>query len=115
MRKVIARRLSESKFTAPHYYLNVEVNMDNCIESRKQINDSNPDIRISFNDIIIKACALALRKHPQVNSTWNDNETTIHGDINIGVAVAVYDGLLVMVVSITVFKSFTVFISELID
>lgn len=107
MRKVIAKRLSESKFTAPHYYLNVEVNMDNCIESRKQINDSNPDIRISFNDIIIKACALALRKHPQVNSTWNENETTIHGDINIGVAVAVDDGLLVPVIRNTDFKSFS--------
>lgn len=115
MRKVIARRLSESKFTAPHYYLNVEVNMDNCIESRKQINDSNPDIKISFNDIIIKACALALRKHPQVNSTWNDNETTIHGDINIGVAVAVDDGLLVPVIRNTDFKSFSEISSEVKD
>src|SRR5690625_5108333 len=89
--------------------------MDNCIESRKQINDSNPDIRISFNDIIIKACALALRKHPQVNSTWNDNETTIHGDINIGVAVAVDDGLLVPVIRNTDFKSFSEISSEVKD
>src|SRR5690625_6462082 len=107
MIKLIAIRLSYSKFTAHHYYLNVEVNMDYCIESRKQINYSNPDIRISFNHIIIKACALALIKHPQVNSTWNDNETSIHGDINIGVAVAVDDGLLVPVIRNTDFKSFS--------
>src|SRR5690606_34339143 len=98
MRKTIAKRLSESKFTAPHYYLNVEVDMDNCISSREQINKINPDTKISFNDIILKACSLALRKHPQVNSSWKWDETLIHGDINIGVAVAVEDGLLVPVI-----------------
>src|SRR5690606_20040707 len=69
MRKVIAKRLAESKFTAPHYYLNVEVDMDNCISSREQINKINTDSKISFNDIIVKACALVLRQHPRVNSS----------------------------------------------
>lgn len=115
MRKVIAKRLAESKFTAPHYYLNVEVNMDNCISSREQINKINPDSKISFNDIIVKACALALRKHPQVNSSWKGEETLIHGDINIGVAVAVEDGLLVPVVKNTDFKSFSEISAEVKD
>ena len=115
MRKVIAKRLAESKFTAPHYYLNVEVNMDNCMSSREQINKVNPDSKISFNDIIVKACALALRKHPQVNSSWKGEETLIHGDINIGVAVAVEDGLLVPVVKNTDFKSFAEISTEVKD
>ncbi len=115
MRKVIAKRLAESKFTAPHYYLNVEVNMDNCISSREQINKVNPESKISFNDIIVKACALALRKHPQVNSSWKGEETLIHGDINIGVAVAVEDGLLVPVVKNTDFKSFAEISTEVKD
>lgn len=115
MRKVIAKRLAESKFTAPHYYLNVEVNMDNCISSREQINKVNTDSKISFNDIIVKACALALRKHPQVNSSWKGEETLIHGDINIGVAVAVEDGLLVPVIKNTDFKSFAEISAEVKD
>lgn len=115
MRKVIAKRLAESKFTAPHYYLNVEVNMDNCMSSREQINKVNPDSKISFNDIIVKACALALRKHPQVNSSWKGEETLIHGDINIGVAVAVEDGLLVPVVKNTDFKTFAEISTEVKD
>ena len=115
MRKVIAKRLAESKFTAPHYYLNVEVNMDNCISSREQINKINPEFKISFNDIIVKACALALRKHPQVNSSWKGEETLIHGDINIGVAVAVEDGLLVPVIKNTDFKSFSDISTEVKD
>lgn len=115
MRKVIAKRLTESKFTAPHYYLNVEVNMDNCISSREQINKVNTDSKISFNDIIVKACALALRKHPQVNSSWKGEETLIHGDINIGVAVAVEDGLLVPVIKNTDFKSFAEISAEVKD
>src|SRR5690606_3077399 len=115
MRKVIAKRLAESKFTAPHYYLNVEVDMDNCISSREQINKINTDSKISFNDIIVKACALALRKHPQVNSSWKGEETLIHGDINIGVAVAVEEGLLVPVVKNTDFKSFAEISSEVKD
>src|SRR5690606_41696137 len=71
MRKTIARRLAESKFTAPHYYLTVELNMDNAMEARKTIN-SLPDTKVSFNDMVVKACAMALKKHPQVNSTWTD-------------------------------------------
>ncbi len=97
MRKVIARRLGESKFTAPHYYLNVEFDMENAIAFRKQFN-SIPDTRISFNDIIVKACALALKKHPQVNSQWFDTHIQLNYHVNIGVAVAVEDGLVVPVV-----------------
>ncbi|PTX60883.1 pyruvate dehydrogenase E2 component (dihydrolipoamide acetyltransferase) [Kordia periserrulae] len=96
MRKTIARRLGESKFTAPHYYLTVELDMDNAIASRKTINDI-PDIKVSFNDMVVKACAMALRKHPQVNTTWNDGTTTYHKHIHVGVAVAVDEGLLVPV------------------
>ncbi len=97
MRKVIARRLGESKFTAPHYYLNVEFNMDNAITFRKQFN-SVPDTKISFNDMIVKATALALKKHPQVNSQWFDDRMKLNHHVHIGVAVAVQDGLLVPVV-----------------
>ena len=97
MRKVIARRLGESKFTAPHYYLNVEFNMDNAIAFRKQFN-SVPDTKISFNDIIVKATALALKKHPQVNSQWFEDRMQLNHHVHIGVAVAVPDGLLVPVV-----------------
>lgn len=96
MRKVIAKRLSESKFTAPHYYLTIEVDMDNAWESRKQINDL-PDTKVSFNDMVVKACALALKKHPQVNTTWNGDTTIYHAHVHMGVAVAVDDGLVVPV------------------
>ncbi|WP_046758462.1 pyruvate dehydrogenase complex dihydrolipoamide acetyltransferase [Kordia jejudonensis] len=96
MRKTIARRLGESKFSAPHYYLTVELDMDNAIASRKTIN-AIPDIKVSFNDMIVKACAMALRKHPQVNTSWNDATTTYNKHIHVGVAVAVDDGLLVPV------------------
>ncbi|MDY0088843.1 MAG: pyruvate dehydrogenase complex dihydrolipoamide acetyltransferase [Flavobacteriaceae bacterium] len=97
MRKVIAKRLSESKYTAPHYYLNIEVNMDNAIVSRATIN-SVPDTKVSFNDMVIKAVAMALRKHPKVNSQWKDDATIIHNHVHIGVAVAVEEGLVVPVV-----------------
>ena len=96
VRNIIAKRLSESKFTAPHYYLIVEINMDKAIEARKEIN-SLPDTKISFNDMVIKATAMALRKHPQVNSTWNADKIIHHGNINVGVAVAIPDGLVVPV------------------
>jgi len=96
MRKVIAKRLGESKFTAPHYYLNIEVNMDNAIASRKTIN-ALPDTRVSFNDLVVKASAMALKKHPQVNTSWEGNATRYHQHIHVGVAVAVEDGLLVPV------------------
>lgn len=100
VRNVIAKRLSESKFTAPHYYLMVEINMDKAIEARKEIN-SLPDTKISFNDMIIKATAVALRKHPQVNSSWAGDKIIHRGNINIGVAVAIPDGLVVPVLKNT--------------
>uniref|UniRef100_UPI00404B1C6B pyruvate dehydrogenase complex dihydrolipoamide acetyltransferase n=1 Tax=Flavobacterium sp. TaxID=239 RepID=UPI00404B1C6B len=100
MRKTIAKRLSESKFTAPHYYLTIEVVMDSAMESRQVIN-SIPDTKVSFNDMVIKACAMALKKHPKVNSQWRDDATVINHHVNIGVAVAVEDGLVVPVLNFT--------------
>ena len=97
MRKTIAKRLGESKFTAPHYYLNVEFDMDNAIAFRTQYN-TVPDTKISFNDIIVKACALALREHPQVNSQWFTDRMKLNKHVHVGVAVAVEDGLVVPVV-----------------
>lgn len=97
MRKVIARRLLESKNGAPHFYLTIEVDMDNAIASRAAINNI-PDTKISFNDMVLKACAMALRKHPRVNSSWMGDKIRINHHIHIGVAVAVEDGLLVPVV-----------------
>lgn len=106
MRKTIARRLGESKFTAPHYYLMLEINMDNAIASRNIINEI-PDIKVSFNDMVVKASAMALKKHPQVNSQWFDDKIRINHHVNIGVAVAVEDGLLVPVIPFTNQKSLT--------
>ena len=106
MRKTIARRLGESKFTAPHYYLMLEINMDNAIASRKAINEI-PDTKVSFNDMVVKATAMALRKHPKVNSQWFDDRTRINHHVNIGVAVAVEDGLVVPVIPFTDQKSMT--------
>ncbi len=106
MRKTIARRLAESKFSAPHYYLMLEINMDNAIASRKMINEL-PDTKVSFNDIVVKASAMALKKHPQVNSQWFDDKTRVNHHVNIGVAVAVEDGLLVPVIPFTDQKSMT--------
>ena len=96
MRKVIAKRLSESIFTAPHFYLTIEVAMDEAMKSRVTIN-TIPDTKVSFNDMVIKACAMALKKHLKVNSQWSDDAITINHHINIGVAVAVEDGLVVPV------------------
>lgn len=96
MRKVIAKRLSESKFTAPHYYLTIEVSMDNAKASRAQINQL-PDTKVSFNDMVVKACAMALKKHPQVNTTWKDDHTQYNKHVHMGVAVAVDEGLVVPV------------------
>ncbi len=104
MRKVIARRLGESKFTAPHFYLTVEMNMDKAIEARKQMNEVSP-VRISFNDLVVKACAVALNQHPVVNSSWLGDKIRKNGNINIGVAVAVDDGLLVPVINHADMKS----------
>jgi pyruvate dehydrogenase E2 component (dihydrolipoamide acetyltransferase) len=97
MRKVIAKRLGESKFSAPHFYLTIEVNMDQASIARTSINAGGV-YKVSFNDIVIKACATALRKHPAINSSWFGDKITFHRDINIGVAVAVEDGLLVPVI-----------------
>lgn len=114
MRKVIARRLSESKFGAPHFYLTIEINMDNAMAARKQVN-AHPDIKVSFNDIIMKACAVALRKHPAINSSWHGDKITYHEEINIGVAVAIPDGLMVPVVRDTDLKSLTQINAEVKD
>lgn len=100
MRKVIAKRLAESKFSAPHYYLVIEVDMDNAKASREQIN-SLPDTKVSFNDMVVKACAMALKKHPQVNTSWNGDTTHYNKHIHVGVAVAVEDGLVVPVLKFT--------------
>jgi len=100
MRKAIAKSLGSSKFSAPDFSLNIEVNMDSAMNSRKTIN-SIPETKVSFNDMVVKACAMALQKHPQVNTSWTDNNTIYHNHIHVGVAVAVDDGLLVPVVKHT--------------
>jgi len=104
MRKVIARRLAESKFSAPHFYLSISVDMDNAMTARKAIN-ALPDTKVSFNDLIVKASAMALREHPTVNSSWRGDVIRRNQHVNVGVAVAVEDGLLVPVVRFTDTKS----------
>ncbi len=106
MRKAIAKNLAKSKFTAPHYYLNVEFDMENAIAFRAQYN-SLPDTKISYNDMIVKACALALKQHPQVNSQWFDDRMKLNNHVHIGVAVAVPDGLVVPVVKFANEQSLT--------
>lgn len=96
MRKVIAKRLSESKFSAPHFYITMDINMDRAIDARKALN-ANGDTKISFNDLVIKSCALALKKHPAINSAWMGDSIRQSDHVHIGVAVAVEDGLLVPV------------------
>ncbi len=100
MRKTIAKRLSASKFNAPHYYLSVELDMDAAIDFRKQYN-SIPDTKISFNDIVVKAVALALKEHPQVNSQWHEDKMVLNHHVHVGVAIAVEDGLVVPVLRFT--------------
>lgn len=97
MRKVIAKRLAESMYTAPHFYLTIEVNMDEAKKSREQMNAFSP-VKISFNDMVIKACALGLKKHPAVNSSWLGDKIRINHHVNVGMAVAVPDGLVVPVI-----------------
>jgi pyruvate dehydrogenase E2 component (dihydrolipoamide acetyltransferase) len=97
MRKTIARRLAESKFTAPHFYLTMSIDMDACVAARKRINDLSP-VKISFNDMVLKAVAVALKQHPKVNSSWMGDTIRVNKHVNIGVAVAVEEGLLVPVV-----------------
>ena len=100
MRKIIAKRLAESLFTAPHYNLVIEVAMDEAMKSRVVIN-TVPDTKVSFNDMVIKASAMALKKHPKINSQWREESILINHHVNIGVAVAVEDGLVVPVLNFT--------------
>jgi pyruvate dehydrogenase E2 component (dihydrolipoamide acetyltransferase) len=111
MRKTIAMRLAESKFTAPHFYLSISVDMDNAISSRKAINAKSVQ-KISFNDFIVKATAVSLRDHPKVNSSWREDIIRRNEHVNIGVAVAVEDGLLVPVVRYTDTKTLAEISSE---
>jgi pyruvate dehydrogenase E2 component (dihydrolipoamide acetyltransferase) len=104
MRKVIAKRLAESKFSAPHFYLTMSIDMDKAVESRAKINETSP-VKISFNDFIVKACAIALKQHPKVNSSWMGDQIRRYNYVNIGVAVAVEEGLLVPVVRSADLKS----------
>lgn len=106
MRKVIARRLAESKFTAPHFYLTIDVDMDNAIASRKVLN-AQDGVKVSFNDMVIKAVAMSLRKHPAINSSWLGDVIRRNQHVHIGVAVAVDEGLLVPVVRFADSKGFT--------
>ncbi|ASZ09545.1 pyruvate dehydrogenase complex dihydrolipoamide acetyltransferase [Chitinophaga pendula] len=111
MRKVIARRLSESKFTAPHFYLKVDVNMDKAMDARKAINELSP-VKVSFNDIVIKACALALRQHPDVNASWMGDFIRHNHHVHIGSAVAIEDGLIVPVIRFADQKSLSQIATE---
>ena len=98
MRKTIARRLSESKYTNPHFYETIDIDMENAIAARNRLNEIS-DVKISFNDIVVKACAVALRKHPYVNSSWMDDVIRQHGDVNVAVAVAIEEGLMTPVIT----------------
>lgn len=98
MRKAIGRRLSESKFTAPHFYLVMEIDMEEAIRARKALNEI-ADTKISFNDMIVKASAMALRQHPNINASWMGDKIVFHDEINVGVAVAIEDGLMVPVIN----------------
>jgi len=97
MRNVIARRLGESKFSAPHFYLTMEINMDNAMAARTQLNEISP-AKISFNDMVVKAVALALRQHPAINASWMGDKIRRYKHIHIGIAVAIEDGLIVPVI-----------------
>jgi len=114
MRKVIAQRLGESKFSSPHFYLTCEISMDKTIEARQAINTVSP-IKISFNDMIVKACSMALEQHPQINSSWLDDRIRFNDHIHIGVAMAVEDGLLVPVVKFANSKRLSEISSEVKD
>jgi pyruvate dehydrogenase E2 component (dihydrolipoamide acetyltransferase) len=111
MRKTIARRLGESKFNAPHFYLTMEINMDNAIASRAAINEVSP-VKISFNDLVIKACAMALRQHPAVNSSWMGDFIRQNKQVHIGSAVAMPEGLIVPVIRFADQKSLSQIASD---
>ncbi|MEQ8239910.1 MAG: pyruvate dehydrogenase complex dihydrolipoamide acetyltransferase [Cyclobacteriaceae bacterium] len=104
MRKAIAKRLSDSKFSAPHFYVTMEINMDKAIEARKSMNEISP-VKISYNDMVVKASASALRQNPDLNVSWLGDKIKKHHHINIGIAVAIPDGLIVPVVNFTDNKS----------
>ena len=114
MRKVIAKRLSESKFTAPHFYLTMSVNMDKAVESRAKLNEVSA-VKISFNDMVLKACAVALKQHPKVNSSWLGDKIRFNHHVHIGVAVAVEEGLLVPVIRFADSKSLSQIAGEVKD
>lgn len=114
MRKTIARRLSESKFSAPHFYLSISIDMDNVMAARKAVNEI-ADVKISFNDFVVKAVAASLKKHPAVNSSWLEDKIRYNDHVNIGVAVAVEDGLLVPVVRFADGKSLSQISTEVKD
>lgn len=114
MRKTIARRLAESKFSAPHFYLTMAIDMDAAVASRTKLNDISP-VKISFNDMVLKACAVALRQHPKVNSSWLGDKIRTNHHVNIGVAVAVEEGLLVPVVRFADSKSLSQIATEVKD
>lgn len=111
MRKVIAKRLAESKFSAPHFYLRMSITMDNAMAARKAINEVSP-VKVSFNDLVIKACAMALRQHPDVNSSWLGDTIRQNHHIHIGTAVAIDDGLIVPVVKFADQKSLSQIAAE---
>ncbi|HXB92787.1 MAG TPA: pyruvate dehydrogenase complex dihydrolipoamide acetyltransferase, partial [Puia sp.] len=114
MRKIIAKRLAESKFSAPHFYITMSIDMDKAVESRGKLNEVSP-VKISFNDIVLKAVAVALKQHPAVNSSWLGDKIRINHHVNIGVAVAVEDGLLVPVVRFADLKSLSQIAAEVKD
>ncbi len=114
MRKTIARRLSESLFTAPHFYLTIQVDMDSAIAARAKINDVAP-LKVSFNDLVVKAAAVALKQHPAVNSSWLGDKIRYNEHVNVGVAIAVEDGLLVPVVRFADGKSLSHISAEVKD
>ncbi len=111
MRKTIALRLGESKFSAPHFYLTIKINMDRTVDARKAINAAG-DVKVSYNDIIVKAAALALRKHPMINASWQGDKIVMNGQIDVGVAVAIDEGLLVPVIRNTDLKPLQVINAE---
>jgi pyruvate dehydrogenase E2 component (dihydrolipoamide acetyltransferase) len=98
MRKVIARRLSESKFTNPHFYETIDIDMKAAMAARSSMNEAN-DVKISFNDIVVKACAIALTRHQAINSSWHDDIIKEHGDVHVAVAVAIDEGLMTPVIN----------------
>ncbi len=111
MRKTIAKRLSETLFTAPHFYLTMSIDMDNAVETRAKLNELSP-VKISFNDLVLKAAAVAIKQHPKINSSWLGDKIRINHHVNIGVAVAVDEGLLVPVVRFADAKSLSQIAAE---